>query len=140
MFNLQSNSPKWESGISLYSKLAYDVTIATQLRSIYTVPYPFLLLLEKKMPFSIRIFISPYPHNQTVTYRTKVFRKKFFVTGYSSIVKYRSYRSHTKFYLYKTVYFVQIWTYKNADEKAHNFSRSKNVKKKTDEKWILCIV
>ena len=47
------------------------------------------------------------------------------------------------FYLYITVYLVRIWTvtYKNADEKAHTFSRrSKNVKKrtKTYEKRILC--
>ena len=36
---------------------------------------------------------------------------------------------------------MRIWTYKNADEKAHTFSRrSKNVKKltKTYEKRILC--
>ena len=36
---------------------------------------------------------------------------------------------------------MRIWTYKNADEKAHTFSqRNKNVKKltKTDEKRILC--
>ena len=40
-----------------------------------------------------------------------------------------------------TVWLVRIWTYKNADEKAHIFSRrSKNVKKrmKTYEKRILC--
>ena len=46
-----------------------------------------------------------------------------------------------KFYLYITVYLEQIWTYKNADEKVHTFSRrSKNVKKrtKTDEKRTLC--
>ena len=45
------------------------------------------------------------------------------------------------FYLYITVYLVRIWTNKNADEKAHAFSRrSKNVKKrtKTYEKRILC--
>ena len=45
------------------------------------------------------------------------------------------------FYLNITVYLVRIWTYKNADEKAHTFSRrSKNVKKrtKTYEKRILC--
>ena len=42
------------------------------------------------------------------------------------------------FYLYITVYLELIWTYKNADEKAHSFlRRSKNVKK-TDEKRILC--
>ena len=42
---------------------------------------------------------------------------------------------------YVTVWLVRIWTYKNADETAHTFSRrSKNVKKrtKTDEKRILC--
>ena len=34
------------------------------------------------------------------------------------------------FYQYVTFYLVRIWTYKNADEKAHTFSRrSKNVKK-----------
>ena len=37
------------------------------------------------------------------------------------------------FYLYKTVYLVRVWNYKNADEKAYTFlRRSKNVKK-TDE-------
>ena len=30
-----------------------------------------------------------------------------------------------------TVWLVRIWTYKNADEKAHTFSRSKTVKKRT---------
>ena len=45
------------------------------------------------------------------------------------------------FVQYVTVWLVRIWTYKNADEKAHTFSRrSKNVKKRTqtDEKRILC--
>ena len=44
------------------------------------------------------------------------------------------------FYLYITVHLVRIWTDKNADEKAHTISRSKNVKKrtKTYEKRILC--
>ena len=40
-----------------------------------------------------------------------------------------------------TVWLMRVWTYKNADEKLHTFSRrSKNVKKrtKTDEKRILC--
>ena len=36
------------------------------------------------------------------------------------------------FYLYVAVYLVRIWTYENADEKAHTFSRrSKNLKKRT---------
>ena len=47
----------------------------------------------------------------------------------------------TTFVQYVTVWFVWIWTYKNADEKEHTCSRrSENVKKqtKTDEKRILC--
>ena len=46
------------------------------------------------------------------------------------------------FYLYTTVYLVQIWTYKNADEKAHTFwRRSKNVKKtdKNGQKNGYCV-
>ena len=35
------------------------------------------------------------------------------------------------FFLCITVYLVRIWTYNNAHEKAHTFSRSKNVKKRT---------
>ena len=45
------------------------------------------------------------------------------------------------FYQYTTIYLVRIRPYKNADEKAHTFSRrNKNVKKrsKTYEKPILC--
>ena len=38
-----------------------------------------------------------------------------------------------KFYLYVTVCLVQIWTYKNADEKAHTFSRRSKKHKKTGE-------
>ena len=34
------------------------------------------------------------------------------------------------FYQYVTVYLVRKWTYKNADETAHTFSISKNVKSK----------
>ena len=42
------------------------------------------------------------------------------------------------FYLYVKVYLVRIWTYKNAEEKARTFSRSKNLKKKADVNRILC--
>ena len=112
--------------------------------------FTFLLLLDKVCAFSSAFLCVHIRTNQIVTYWTKVFRKKFFVKRYSSILKYRSYPSYTKFlnkifeqnfYLYTTVYLVRIWTYKNADEKAHTFSRrSKNVKKrtKTYEKRILC--
>ena len=57
----------------------------------------------------------------------KSFPMKIFVKGYSSILKYRSHCSYPKFkkktfYQYAAVYLVWLWTYKNADEKAHSFS------------------
>ena len=108
--------------------------------------FTFLLLLDEVCAFSSAFLCVHIRTNQTVTYWTKVFRKIFFVKGYSSISKYSSYRSYTKFlnkiFIYiLTVYLVRIRTYKNADEKAHTFSRrSKNEKKrtKTYEKRILC--
>ena len=36
------------------------------------------------------------------------------------------------FYLCVAVYVVRIWTYKNADEKAHTFSRRSKNERKTD--------
>ena len=76
----------------------------------------------------------------------KSFLKKFFCKGVQfyfeiSLLSFTHKIFEQNFYLYITVYLVRIWTYKNADEKAHTFSRrSKNVKKrtKTYEKRILC--
>ena len=118
------------------------LTKHSELRWIYTVAvfvrfFTFLLLRKKVCAFSFAFLYVHIRTNQTVTYGTKVFRKIFFIKGYSSILKYRSYRSHTKFlnkikYLYITVYLVVIWTYKNVDKKAHTFSRRcENVKKRT---------
>ena len=59
--------------------------------------FTFLLLLDKVCAFSSAFLCVHIRTNQTVTYWTKVFPKKFFVKGYSSISKYRSYRSYTKF-------------------------------------------
>ena len=58
------------------------------------------------------------------------------------MLEYRSHRSctkfGTKFLPICYFYLVQMWTYKNADGKAHIFSwRSKNVKK-AGEKRIVC--
>ena len=39
-----------------------------------------------------------------------------------------------------TVWFVRIWTYKNADETSYIFSRrSRNVKKRTKNSWAYCV-
>ena len=73
------------------------------------------------------------------------FSKKFFWKGVQlyfeiSLLSFIHKIFEQNFYLYTAVYFVPIWTYKNADEKARTFSRkSKNVKKrtKTNEKRIL---
>ena len=59
--------------------------------------FTFLLLLDKVCAFSSAFLCVHICTNQTVTYWTKVFRKIFFVKGYSSISKYRSYCSYTKF-------------------------------------------
>ena len=59
--------------------------------------FTFLVLLDKVCAFSSAFLCVHIRTNQTVTYWTKVFRKKIFVKGYSSISKYRSYRSCTKF-------------------------------------------
>ena len=59
--------------------------------------FTFLLLLDKVCAFSSAFLCVHIRTNQTVTYWTKVFRKNFFVKGYSSISKYRFYRSYTKF-------------------------------------------
>ena len=59
--------------------------------------FTFLLLLDKVCAFSSAFLCVHIRTNQTVSYWTKVFRKNFFVKGYISISKYRSYRSYTKF-------------------------------------------
>ena len=107
--------------------------------------FTFLLLLDKVCAFSSLILCVHIRTNQTVTYWTKVFRKIFLLRG-TALFRNIAHIVHTQnfeqnFYLYNiTVYLVRIWTYKNADAKAHTFSRSKNVKKrtKTYEKRIVC--
>ena len=79
-------------------------------------------------------------------YIVKNFVQKFCVWTLRAIFQNQAVPLYKKnfrkaFVQYVTVWLVRIWTYKNADEKAHTFSRrSKNVKKrtKTDEKRILC--
>ena len=104
--------------------------------SVFAVFFKFLLLRKKVCNFSSAFLYVNILTNQIVTYWTKVFQKNFFGKRYSSTLKYRYYRSHTKFlnkiFMNITVYLMRIWPYKNVDEKAHSFSRrSKNVKKRT---------
>ena len=91
----------------------------------------------KNYVFIVRIFTA-YVHirtKQTVTYRTKVFRKHFCksVQLYFEILLFER-----NIYQYVAVYLLQKQTYKNAEEKAHTFSRtSKNLKKRTKiEYWV----
>ena len=98
---------------------------------------PFLLLLDTVCAFSSAFLCAHIRTNQTVTYWTKVFQLYFKISLLSFIHKI----FQQNFYLFMTVYLVRIWTNKNANKKAHTFSRrSKNVKKrtKTFEKRILC--
>ena len=62
-----------------------------------SVFFTFLFLVEQVRPFSSAFLYLHIRTNQTVTYWTKVVRKKVFAKGYSLILKYRSYRSYTKF-------------------------------------------
>ena len=90
--------------------------------------------------------MCPYPHLPDSHILDKSFPKKIFCKGVQlyfeiSLLSFIHKIFEQNFYLYIKVYLVRIWTYKNADEKAHTFSRrSKNVKKrtKTYEKRILC--
>ena len=74
----------------------------------------------------------------------KSFPKKFFCKGVLlyfeiSLLSFIHKNFEQNFYLYIiTVYLVRIWTNKNADEKAHTFSRrSKNAKKRTKNGYCL---
>ena len=88
---------------------------------------------------------NPHLHT-TTTILDKSFPKKIFCKGVQlsfeiSLLSFIHKIFEQNFDLYITVYLARIWTYKNADEKAHTFSRrSKNVKKrtKTYKKRILC--
>ena len=70
--------------------------------SVFVRFFTFLLLLEKVCAFSSAYLYVHIRTNQTGTYWTKVFRKKFFVKRYrySFILKYSPHRSYTKFYQY----------------------------------------
>ena len=62
-----------------------------------SVFFTFLLLREQVCPFSSAFLYVHIRTNQTVTYWTKVVRKKFFAKGYILKLKYRSYRSSTNY-------------------------------------------
>ena len=108
--------------------------------------FTFLLLLDKVCAFSSAFLCVHIRTNQTVHIMDKIFLKKIFCKGVQlyfeiSLLSFTHKIFEQNFYLYITVYLVRMWTYKNADEKAHTFSRrSKDVKKrtKTNEKRILC--
>ena len=105
----------------------------------------FLSVVFLRFCFSVKKYALFNPHFymflSTLT-RLPHTGQKFFVKGYSFILKISLCVVHTQnFYtkfLYVTVYFVRIWAYKNADEKAHTFSRRSEKVKKTDEKQKLC--
>ena len=70
-------------------------------------------------------------------YIGKNFVQKFCVRRIRAIFQYRAVPLCKKFFRkrfvqYVTVWLVRIWTYKNADEKAHTFSRRSKNGRKTD--------
>ena len=82
---------------SEYRKICVRLKVNLHSIRFSSVFFTLLLLLDKVCAFSSAFLFVHIRTNQTVTYWTKVFPKKFFVKGYSSISKYRSYRSYTKF-------------------------------------------
>ena len=101
--------------------------------------FTFLLLLDKVCAFPSAFLWVHIRTNQTVTYCTKVFWKKFFVKEYSSISKYRSYRSHTKFLNKIFIYILYnslLSAYMDLQKcgwKSAYFIKEKQKRKKTDE-------
>ena len=97
---------------------------------------PFFLLHEKVCSFDPRLYTSISALIRLSNIEQKFFEKNFvevqpfFEISLSSLTKFLN------FYQYVTVFLVRIWTYKNADEKTHIFSRKK--RKKTGEKRKLC--
>ena len=83
---------------STFCVLVMVYKLEMNLRSIRFCPFfTFLLLPEQVCLFSSAFLYVHIRTNQTVTYWTKVVRKKFFAKSYSLFLKYRSYRSYTKF-------------------------------------------
>ena len=84
-----------------FHKLPHKLKVnlhSTRFSFVFVRFFTFLFLLDTVCAFSSAFLCVHIRTNQTVTYWTKVFRKNFFVKGYSSILKYRSYRSFTKFF------------------------------------------
>ena len=89
--------------------------------------------------FYISISVLTRLSHSDKSFPKKIFYKKVSLYFEISLLSFIHKIFEQNFYPCVTVYLVQIWTYKNADEKAHTFSRrSKNVKNrtKTDEKRI----
>ena len=104
-----------------------------------------MLIREKVCDFSSAFLYVHIRTNQTVTYWTKVFRKKFFCQGVQlyfeiSLLSFIHKIFEQNFYLYITVYLVRIWTYKMRIKSAYFFKEKQKRKKwtKRDEKRILC--
>ena len=90
------------------------------------------------MRFFIRSFICPCPHYPDCHVLDKNFPKKTVCKGVQlyfeiSLLSFIHKILEQNFYLFATVYLVRMWTYKNADEKAHTFLRRSKHVKKTDE-------
>ena len=106
--------------------------------SVFVRFFTFLLFHKKVCNFSSAFIYVSIRANQIVTYWTRVSEKKIFCKEILqlyfeiSLLPFIYKIFEQNFYQYITIYFVRIWTYKNADEKAHTFLwRSKNGQKST---------
>ena len=103
--------------------------------------WAFFLLHEKISAFLSACFMSIFAQTRLSHTAGEKFSEKKNCKGYSPILQYRFHRSCTKFLnniffnMYRNSLLSADTNSKNTHEKAHAFLwRSKNVKKKTDEK------
>ena len=109
---------------------------------------PFLSIFLR-FCFSVKKYAIFYPHFYMFIsaltrqlHTGQKFSEKFFCKGVQlcfeiSLLSFIHKIFEQNFYLYITVYLVQMLTYKNADEKARTFSRRSKNGRKTDR--LLCI-
>ena len=132
--------------VSLVSKInakifATQAIVKVNLHSIrflyvFVLFFTFLLLREKVCAFHPHFYKSISALSRLL-YVDKNFVQKFCVGTIRAIFRNKAVPLYKKFFRktfvqYVTVWFVRIWTYKNADEKSAYFVKEKQKRKKTD--------
>ena len=89
--------------------------------------------LRTSTSFFIRILVGPYPHQPNCHILDKSCAKKIFCKGYSLILKYRSFRSYTKFLSKCNCLLSADMDLQKCGRKSAYFFKEKQKRKKTDK-------